>query len=164
MEKTKVAKTPFALSKDEGKAIWFVDGLITVKASGEDTDNRWTVLEYLLPPGQLSPPHVNHAEDEAWYILEGAVNFRCGDRAFKAIAGSFVFAPKDVVHGFQVDGSGAARMLVFASPTGFEKFVEEFGEPAKERALPEPRPLDIPRLLSLAKKYHFEVMPPPGDH
>src|SRR2546421_13017472 len=79
MEKTKVAKMPFALSKDEGKAIWFVDGLITVRASGEATDNRWTVLEYLLPPGQLTPAPVHHAEDEAWYILEGAVHFRCGD-------------------------------------------------------------------------------------
>jgi quercetin dioxygenase-like cupin family protein len=164
MENAISRRDPFVLSKGEGKATWFADGLMTVKASGEDTENRWTVLEYLLPAGQLTPAHIHHAEDEAWYILQGEVNFHCGDRAFKATAGSFVFGPKDVVHGFEVGKSGPARMLVFASPSGFEKFVEEFGAPAKERTLPAPGPLDIPRLLSLAEKYRFEVMPPPGDH
>ncbi len=39
-------------------------------------------------------------------------------------------------------------MLVFAWPSDFE----EFGEPASERKLPAPQPINIPRLLSLAPK------------
>lgn len=160
MKNASVSATPFLLPKGEGRAFWFTDGLTTLKASREDTQNRWTVLEFLLPPGQVTPPHVHHAEDEAWYVLEGAVHFRCGEDAFQATAGSFVFAPKDIVHSFQIDPAGPARMLMFASPTGFEKFVEEFGDPATERTLPAP-PLDIARLLRLAEKHHFEMMGPP---
>ncbi len=162
MSTVNVGNKPFVLGKDEGTPIWFTGGLMTLKLPGEATGNRWTVLEFLLPPGQLTPPHIHHAEDEAWYVLEGEVNFHADGKPMKATAGSFVFAPREIVHGFQVSGDGSARMLVFASPSGFEHFVEEFGDRAAERGLPEQAPLDIPRLLELTKKYHVEMMPP--DH
>jgi len=158
MTKTHVAQA-FALDKDQGKPFWFTDSLFTVKLSGAETGNQLTVIEAMFPAGQITPLHVHHAEDEAWYVLEGEVMFQAAGESLKATTGSFVFGPKDVAHGFRV-GDAGAKMLVFTWPSDFEKFVEEFGEPARELTLPMPQPINIPRLLSLAPKYHFEVIPP----
>lgn len=48
----------------------------------------------------IAPMHVHHADDEAWYVLEGALRFRMGEEAFEAGAGSAVLAPKGVPHAY----------------------------------------------------------------
>jgi mannose-6-phosphate isomerase-like protein (cupin superfamily) len=37
-------------------------------------------------------------EDEAWYVLEGTLRFRIGDREIEAHAGTAVFGPRGVPH------------------------------------------------------------------
>jgi mannose-6-phosphate isomerase-like protein (cupin superfamily) len=40
--------------------------------------------------------HVRHQDDEAWYVLEGELRFRSGDRTEVVQAGATVFAPAGV--------------------------------------------------------------------
>ena len=40
------------------------------------------------------PLHVHHEDDEAWYVLEGALRFRLGEETFEVGAGGGVLAPK----------------------------------------------------------------------
>jgi mannose-6-phosphate isomerase-like protein (cupin superfamily) len=46
----------------------------------------------------IAPLHVHHADDEAWYVLEGALKFRFGEEAFEVGPGGAALAPKGTPH------------------------------------------------------------------
>ena len=48
----------------------------------------------------IAPLHVHHADDEAWYVLEGTLRFRLGDDEIEAGPGSAVFAPRGMPHAY----------------------------------------------------------------
>jgi mannose-6-phosphate isomerase-like protein (cupin superfamily) len=50
------------------------------------------------PPFYIAPLHVHHADDEAWYVLEGTLCVLSGDTIVEAHAGSAVFVPKGTRH------------------------------------------------------------------
>ena len=58
--------------------------LMTLKATGEQTNGAYGLIEQVLQPGFASPLHVHHREDEAFYLLEGEAIFTCGDQTMKA--------------------------------------------------------------------------------
>jgi mannose-6-phosphate isomerase-like protein (cupin superfamily) len=124
-----VADKAFGLNEGEGDARWWLGGLVTVKATGKETDGRYALLEVLDPEGP-QPLHVHHREDEGFWILEGEVIFEVGDETIKASPGSFVFGPKDVPHRYTVE-SGPARILFVISPAGFEELIYATSEPAR---------------------------------
>jgi mannose-6-phosphate isomerase-like protein (cupin superfamily) len=68
------------------------------------------------PPNLIAPLHVHHRDDEAWYVLEGALRFRLGDREVEAPAGSAVFAPRGTPHTYWNPHQEPARYLIVMSP------------------------------------------------
>src|SRR4029079_8932904 len=108
------------LRPGEGQALWFLRNLIVGQATAETTGGAFGLVESLIAPGFSPPLHVHHREDESFYVLEGEVTMRCGDRTFRATAGSFVFLPRDVPHTFVVEGDAPARMLTLLTPGGGE--------------------------------------------
>jgi mannose-6-phosphate isomerase-like protein (cupin superfamily) len=65
----------------------------------------------------IAPLHVHHADDEAWYVLEGVLRFRMGDETFEAGPGSAVLAPKGVAHSYGNARPGqVARYLLVMTP------------------------------------------------
>jgi mannose-6-phosphate isomerase-like protein (cupin superfamily) len=57
---------------------------------------------------EVAPLHVHHDDDEAWYVISGALRFRFADEVVEAEAGSIVFVPAGVAHTF----GGDARYLL----------------------------------------------------
>ena len=90
----------------------------TVKAGERETSNGAAVMEYATRKGEEPPEHVHPTEDEMFYVLEGALTFRCGDQAFDLDAGGFVFLPRGIEHGYTIRGDGPVRLLVVTSPPG----------------------------------------------
>ncbi len=45
------------------------------------------------PPRLIAPPHVHHNDDEAWYVLDGALCVRMGDETIDVPVGSGVLVP-----------------------------------------------------------------------
>ncbi|HWO93947.1 MAG TPA: quercetin 2,3-dioxygenase [Dehalococcoidia bacterium] len=152
----------YVLSKDEGTATWFLDTLMVVKASGEQTGGSFTLIEQVMPAGYGPPLHIHALDDEAFYVLDGEITFICGDRSLRASAGSFVFLPRGVKHAFSVEASAPARVVQITSPSGFERFVAEAGEPARALTLPPPAPPDLGGLIAAAAKYGIEILESPG--
>src|SRR3712207_2243086 len=112
----------FGLEVGEGNARWWGGGLATIKVTGKETGDLYSIVEVLEPQGARAPLHLHRKEDEAFWVLEGEMTFHIGDETIKARPGSFVFGPKDVHHTYTVD-SGPARLLFLLSPAGFEGFV-----------------------------------------
>ena len=65
----------------------------------------------------IAPLHVHHRDDEAWYVLDGALRFRIGDEVFETGAGSAVLAPKGTPHAYGNAMRGRpARYLLVMTP------------------------------------------------
>lgn len=106
---------PYALKAGEGWTYRFgID--FTVKASEVQTESGVAVLEYSTQQGEEPPDHTHLAEDEMFYVLEGAVTFRCGGKAFDLEKGGFIFLPRGIEHGYTILGAEPVRLLVVTAP------------------------------------------------
>jgi mannose-6-phosphate isomerase-like protein (cupin superfamily) len=58
------------------------------------------LAEWTSPGGEgyIAPLHVHHDDDEAWYVLAGALTVRVGDDDVEVPAGSGVIVPRGTVH------------------------------------------------------------------
>jgi quercetin dioxygenase-like cupin family protein len=151
---------PIILHAEEGEAIWSLNHLMTVKATGAETGGAFGLMEHLGSPGTGAPPHVHHGEDEFFFILEGEANFLFDGKPIAGKPGTFLFLPRDIEHGFEVVGTTPCRMLVGFTPAGLENFFAEMGEPAASRTPPAPAPPDMEKLFAQAAKYNYEIHPP----
>ena len=152
---------PLHLRPDEGPALWFLGNLVTVKAAGPQTGGGVTVVEFVNPPGFAPPLHRHRAETEMFQVLEGSATFTCGTDSFTATPGDFVLLPAGVPHTFVVGPDGPLRTLQITTPAGFEQFAALVGEPAAERRLPDPGPLDPAALASAGALHGVEILGPP---
>jgi mannose-6-phosphate isomerase-like protein (cupin superfamily) len=160
-EPTRTAEHARFLGAGEGTAYWFLRNRMTVKATATDTGGGFGLVESLVAPGFSPPLHVHHGEDESFYVLEGELTLKCGDRIFQATAGAFVFLPRDVPHTFVVEGDRPARVLTLMTPGGGEGLFVDAGRPAEGEGLPPPGPLDIEALKRVTRRYAAEIVGPP---
>ncbi len=124
-----------------------------ILASGEDTNDRFGLIDMIeVPPGHMPPLHVHHAQDEGFYLLEGEVSLHMPGRTIECRPGDFCLAPRGVPHAYRV-GDRTARWLVLSSPAGFERFVVEVAA----LAAPEPE-----ALATVAAEHAIELLGPPG--
>ena len=146
----------------EGEALWFNGGLAVLRATGDQTEGRYAVLELLAPKGFASPIHVHRREDEFFVVLSGEARVQHGEGVIEAVAGSVVYGPRDVPHGFHVD-SPEARLLLFFGPAGVEGFFRDGGKPAGSLGLPPAGEqfLDRQALKEIAGRYDQEFVGPP---
>lgn len=146
---------------DEGRSLHLSGDTYTFKALGEDTGGSLVLLEARVPPLGGPPPHIHHAEDEFFWLLEGELEFLTNGRTFTANAGSFVYVPKGTTHCFKNVGTQTTRMLAAFTPAGIEGMFFEVGRPATEGSSPAPPDQEeIEKLLAAAPRYDVEILPP----
>jgi quercetin dioxygenase-like cupin family protein len=152
----------YGVGPDEGEALWFNGGLGLLKATTNQTEGRFAVMDLLAPKDFASPLHIHRNEDEFFVVIAGEVRVKHGDDVIEAEAGSLVYGPRDVPHGFRVD-SEEARILLFFGPAGVEGFFREAGKPARSLGLPPPGEqfLDKEALMEIGKRFHQEFVGPP---
>jgi quercetin dioxygenase-like cupin family protein len=151
----------YALANGEGERLWFLNGLMTVKAGGPDTRNAFTLIEAECPAGSGPLPHIHHDEEEAFYLLEGELSIACGEQTWTAMPGAFALLPRGIPHSFRASDAGNARMLQISSPAQFERFAAEMGEPAKTETIPPSSDVDVDKLKRVALRYGIETLAPP---
>lgn len=119
---------PYALTHDEGKRIYsFEELLIVVKANSQQTGGAFNLFEVTFPPGFVTSLDIHYAEDIAIYVLEGALTFFWGSERNLVAAGSYLFQPRGIPHGFRVEGDLSARILYLSFPGGMDRFLFEQG-------------------------------------
>ena len=146
--------------RDEGDATWFFNALMTTVASTAETGAAYSLTEHLVTAASNPPMHVQVDEDEAFYILDGEVEFEVDGVVATARPGTFAFVARGAAHTFRVL-TDTARMLVICSgkPTdNLEDFFLGMGHPATERRLPEPGAPDLDRLIELTARTGIELV------
>jgi mannose-6-phosphate isomerase-like protein (cupin superfamily) len=114
--------------RDNGIPRWFNGDLYEIKLSIEQTGGNLGLVVASVPPGGGPPPHVHQQSDEAFFVLDGELDFLDGDRTFSAATGDTVFLPRNTVHRFHNPGIRPAKMLFIYTPGGVEKLFVEAGE------------------------------------
>jgi mannose-6-phosphate isomerase-like protein (cupin superfamily) len=76
------------------------------------------------PPRLIAPWHVHYNDDEAWYVLEGALRVHVGKDEVEARAGSAVFVSRGTPHTYWNPGPGPARYLLVMTPNIFRLIQE----------------------------------------
>jgi quercetin dioxygenase-like cupin family protein len=150
-----------AVAEIEGPAFWFLNSLCILKATSESTGGAFSLIWQTAPPGNATPYHRHHVEDEAFYVLEGEYTFVCNGEKTVLGPGGYIFLPRQIPHGVRVSGSVPATMLILAVPgTGFVGMMQEMAVPAAERKLPLPTEPDVEKLIQLCAKYQIDVLGP----
>ena len=95
-KRDKVGEDVAYIPPGEGSAsLWVLGELVTYKVTSSQTGGAYSLFEVVTPPGGGPPPHVQHQEDESFYVLEGEFEFpNGGDGVVRAGAGSLVYVPR----------------------------------------------------------------------
>ena len=148
----------------DGRSLRVLGELVTYKTTSERTGGAYSLFEVVSEPGGGPPPHVQHREDEAFYVLEGEYEFLDDGHTMRAGTGSLVYVPKGNLHTYKNVGMTLGKMLVSQTPGGLhERFFEEIGqEEAQNKFKPTAHEglLDAERIVAIAATYGIEMQPP----
>ena len=144
---------PIILRPGEGRTIDLGNFQMSVKATAEQTDDAFTLLEAEEPPDFGPPMHIHRDASEAFYVLAGEYVIFLSGEEHPCPAGSFVFIPAGVPHGFRV-GAVPSRKLNLYSPAAMIGYFDELSA-ALTRGDANP---DV--LADLADRYGMEVIGP----
>jgi len=147
----------YVLRPGEGRAIRMGAFTMSVKADDVVTAGAFALLEADEPPGFGPPMHTHEDAAEAFYVLAGEYVIFLRDEEFRCPAGSFVYIPAGVVHGFRV-GDLPSRKLNLYSPAAMLTYFDGLSAAASTG-----RALDDDELAELARAAHMRVLGPVPD-
>lgn len=128
---------------------------MVIRIHGRDTGGVVSVVESHDLPGGGPPPHIHSREDETFQVIEGEYEFTVDGKSFVAKKGTTIFAPRGLAHTYRYLGQAPGRLMCVITPAGFEEFFEAIGglKPQQQQ--------DIPQVISIAKEFGLEFLPPP---
>jgi quercetin dioxygenase-like cupin family protein len=136
---------------------------VHVLVRADDTGGAWSLVDYELPPRFAGPPpHVHQAFTEAFHCTAGQIALTLDGRAVTLRAGETAVVPPGVAHAFANPDDAPARVLIFMTPGGFERYFDDLAELAA--ASPTWPPADPQALARLSAGYDLAPAstPPPA--
>jgi quercetin dioxygenase-like cupin family protein len=121
-----VGSWPAAIEPGDGEAIRPLAMVHKVRSAW--ANDGLSILEGVINPGSLIPPHTHSREDECTYVLEGQLTFDVGGRVVTLGPGSYVVKPRDVFHAFWNATDKPARVMEIHAPGTFDAFYGELAE------------------------------------
>src|SRR5919204_730382 len=108
---------------------FFGGGILTMKATAEETDGAFMLFEDHMSRGKTTPLHAHANEDETLYVLEGEILVHVDGENHAVGPRGIAVAPRGVPHAFLVT-SPTARVLCLQTPGSAEAFYRGASEPA----------------------------------
>jgi mannose-6-phosphate isomerase-like protein (cupin superfamily) len=147
------AVAAIVLQPGEGRPIDLGRFQMSVKATREQTGGAFSLLEADEPASFGPPLHIHHDAAEAFYVLKGEYIIFLDGREVSCPAGSFIFIPVGMPHGFRV-GHAAGRKLIFYAPAAMVGYFDELSDATKKEGV------DPAVLSEIADRYAMEVIGP----
>ncbi|MFL6720664.1 MAG: cupin domain-containing protein [Sphingomonas sp.] len=126
---------------------------LTMLCEARETGGSWSLFEEEVPFGMGPPPH-RHDWDEAYYILDGEVDFEIDGSSVRSGNGDFNYLPRGTVHAFKGASASPARVLIFAAPAHGSEFFEELNREIRD--LPD----DASKIPGIGERHGIHFMPP----
>lgn len=147
-----------------GRAWWFL-GTLAVLRNPDGAPRAPTVIELTIPSGGSPPAHIHGNLDDSFFLLDGEVVVRCGEKTVIARPDSYVVLPAGVKHTFRVTSEQPARMLLIHAAADFLDFIEAVGTPAKELTIPPAGANDLSRdeMIRISAEHDIHIKGPPLD-
>lgn len=127
---------------------------LTMLCEARETGGAWSLFEEEVPLGMGPPPH-RHDWDEAYYVLDGCVEFTVDSAPVRSSRGDFNYLPRGTVHGFKGASEAPAHVLIFAAPAHGSEFFKELND--EVRRVPE----DLSKIPQIGQRHGIEFMPAP---
>lgn len=138
-------------SPQGARCIQIGDCKTTFLVNQTDTGGQYCVVEHELPAGFPGPPpHAHRATTHTFYVIQGTVTLLVDGQTVEATAGTSVYIPTGIVHGFSNPGQERARMVEIDTPGSFQAYFEALG-----REFPVGEPIDQGRMARLQQQYDF---------
>jgi mannose-6-phosphate isomerase-like protein (cupin superfamily) len=110
-----------------------IDYLVTAEHS-----KQCSLFEFTVAPGFNTGAHYHTKIEEIFYVLEGELELRCGERTVRGGPGTCVFVPPGAAHAFGNSGLAPGRMLLITAPPGHEKYFDELRDLIAKGGKPDP--------------------------
>lgn len=127
---------------------------------GSDTDGRYELMRFLVPPGVGPPPHMHEYEDECFHVVSGRLSIQRGEEKLRAEVGDSVHLPRGFPHAFVNDSDEVTDMLCWVVPANLEdffgSFIREWPEPDAQP--PQPQDSDIQAMIRSAGDHEIEML------
>lgn len=148
-----------------GRGTWAMTSLFEHLLEAPESGGRLGVAMVTQPPGVATPLHRHTREAEAFYLLEGRIDYRAGEVDYELYDGCFMYLPEGLPHAFRIRGDRPARFLALTAPGGLLHLYDEVGIPATEMRLPgedgQTLDVEIPKWVDVSGRYGLEVVGPP---
>jgi quercetin dioxygenase-like cupin family protein len=145
----------------EGERLWFAGGgVFTMKATSEETDGAFVLLEDRMMRGKTTPLHTHPNLDETIIVLEGEIVVYAEGTEHRLGPRGVAVAPRGAPHAFMVT-SESALILSLQTPGSGEAFYRDMSEPATAET--DPGRTDWDRLRAAAERHPdiIEILGPP---
>jgi len=107
-----------------------LNGIIyKILVSGNQTGNKYSIIEITFPPGEESeiPLHKHGNEALVIHVIEGNFSFRYGKEILEGNKDTVLRFEKGVNHSYKKIGKDQGKLLVTYTPAGLEAFFRELG-------------------------------------
>jgi len=137
-EESSFKQQPIVVVPGGGDNLLIAGGSFIHKVSSADTNNVFSVIEIVTPPGKGVALHVHEKEDELVYLLQGEIEVTLGDQSMKAVPGVMALLPRGIPHGFTNVGDTPSIVVDTILPGAFDNYFVEMaalyrsGEPSQE--------------------------------
>ena len=148
-----LAGAGFVLLPGEGRTIDLGGFRMSVKATHDQTNGAFSLIESQEPPGFGPPLHIHRDAAEAFYVLEGEYIIFLEGREASCPAGSVIFIPAGVPHGFRV-GDVPSRKLNLYTPAAMIGYFDALADATKVGDV------DPDTLSAIARRYSMDVIGP----
>ena len=113
----------FKVLSREGEHIPAIGLTITMKNSGKNTQDAYSLFEYSVPAGVNGPPtHTHTREDESFVCLSGKMDVTLGGEDFTIGFGDYLYLPRNIPHAFRNPYDEESRVISVVSPAGLEAY------------------------------------------
>lgn len=130
---------PIVVLPDGGDTLDIAGGKFIHKVKSMDTNNVFSVIEIITPPGKGVALHVHEKEDELVYLLQGEIEVTLGNQTMKAVPGVMALLPRGIPHGFTNVGDTESIVIDTILPGAFDSYFAEMaqlyksGEPVQQQ-------------------------------
>jgi mannose-6-phosphate isomerase-like protein (cupin superfamily) len=140
----------------EGHELRLGDIQMVVKEDGTHTRGTLGLAVFEVPPQGhgAPPPHIHHAHEEGFYVLEGELEFQAGTQTVRAGPGTFLMVPMGVPHTFSNPTEKPARFLGILTPRRYLDYFEELSQLHQATASPTRQ-----QIAELMARYDTAVVP-----